>query len=246
MPARHELVPALTDLAGRDYLSPTIAGLLAPDLLQRLLPFAALPDRASYLEQAFETGWTDHCAAEPNRCHAGDMLSQSFLSLWRNTRRPWLPALVIGGARVEDGRRILTSNISLAGAVDGEDFFDLDKHDISLATAIDNGARFPFVSPGGTLGYTDRNHKWTTSGHVVDGGYFEAAGIETLRELVSSVVARHPMTVSKSYLLCCRTIRSVKRLIRLRHANSPMIYSIPLWGYIRVAPRTDHTCVTFY
>ena len=51
-----------------------------------------------------------------------------------------------------------------------------------ISTAIHNGARFPWISPAGTL---TRGHD--LFGHIVDGGYFDAAGVETIRELAAAV-----------------------------------------------------------
>jgi hypothetical protein len=95
---------------------------------------------------------------------------------------------MIGGAREENGRRILTSSVDFGGYVDADDFHRLTGHDVRLSTAISNGARFPFVSPGGTLTAPGG----ASLGHIVDGGYFDGVGVETIRELASRLFATVP------------------------------------------------------
>lgn len=69
------------------------------------------------------------------------------------------------------------------GQIDANDFNVLTEADVSLSTAMLNGARFSFVSPGGTM-------PPAVGGHVLDGGYFDAAGIETMREAAAVVLNR--------------------------------------------------------
>ena len=45
-------------MLGRDFLGATLAAGLYPDLVQRFLPGAFLPDRARALELAWESAWT--------------------------------------------------------------------------------------------------------------------------------------------------------------------------------------------
>ena len=51
----NQVTQALPHFTGQDALSPTLTGMLFPDLLQRFLPVAFLPDRAEALERAWET-----------------------------------------------------------------------------------------------------------------------------------------------------------------------------------------------
>jgi len=178
------LVPAVDDYTGKDYLSPTLAGMLYPDLLQRFVPGTWFPDRAEYLERAWEAGWTEHCSDNPGMCGKDrDAMSRAFLDTWPRTRSRWVPILTIGGAREEDGRRILTSSVGFDGSqIDADDFHARAGEDVRMSTAMLNGARFPFVSPAGTL-------PRRAGGHIVDGGYFDAAGIETMREMADTVMA---------------------------------------------------------
>jgi hypothetical protein len=192
----------LADVAGVDYLSPAIAGLLFSDLAQgfwpRPLPF--LPDRAETLETGFESGWRQACLAsrdgrpEASRCDE-NLWARPFLSLWRSTdptkTKPWRPVVLINGTRQEDGRRIITSNVDVTSTTfpNAVDFHKLAGRDVRISTAIHNGARFPVVSPGGTL--IDSEGK--SQGHLLDGGYFDGGGVVTMADTAAAVlrIARH-------------------------------------------------------
>jgi len=168
----------------QDYLSPALGGLLFPDLIQRFnpLPGVRLPDRARALEVGWEAGWGKTCDGAADGVNSGRM-GQGFLSLWDRPSGPWLPMLMVGGVTLETGRPLITSSLAFrSGAtpfVDAEDFHQVAGQDVRLSTAILNGARFPYISPGGTLP--------KGAGHIVDGGYFDATGVEAVRELALSM-----------------------------------------------------------
>ena len=188
----------LADLAGVDYLSPAMSGLLFPDLVQRFSPWplAFLPDRAETLETGFESGWRQHCRHEHDNdpdhvtCHDRDLWTKPFLSLWRPAdgggAKRWTPIVLINGARQEDGRRIITTNVAITPEdfPNAIDFHDLTGRDVRISTAIHNGARFPVVSPGGTL--KDRDGK--PYGHVLDGGYFDGGGVVTMADTAAAAL----------------------------------------------------------
>ncbi len=167
----------------QDYLSPALGGLLFPDLIQRFnpLPGVRLPDRARALELGWEAGWSKTCDGAAAGVNGGRM-GQGFLNLWDRPNGPWLPMLMVGGVRLETGRPLITSSMAFrSGAapfIDAEDFHEVAGQDVRLSTAILNGARFPYISPGGTL---------PKGGHIVDGGYFDATGVEAVRELALSM-----------------------------------------------------------
>jgi hypothetical protein len=181
------LALAVSDFVGRDYLSPALAGGLFPDFLQRFFPISIFPDRAAALEKGWEAGWRSRCSVVP--CDDPQRMERDFLDLWKGeASENWLPAWLIGGALEEDGRPILTSSIRFGEAVDAWDFHDVAQRDVRLSTAILNGARFPIVSPSGTIKHPVLPHKMETV-HIVDGGYFDAAGVETIRGLARSILA---------------------------------------------------------
>ena len=57
------------------------------------------------------------------------------------------------------------------------------KRDTRLSTAVLMSARFAFVSPAGLLS-DSRNRPW---GHIVDGGYFDNSGAETVHDILTAL-----------------------------------------------------------
>ena len=180
---RGEIGARVRGFAGKDFLSPALASLLFPDLLQRFVPVAVLPDAAEGLERAFEAGWRETCPNDD--CRKLDRLRSSFLSLAPRPGGPWRPLLLINGASEQTGRRILTSPVSFtADQIDADDFYLIAGREVVVSTAISNGARFPWISPPGTLGAGCEK-----KGQIVDGGYFDASGLETVRELALALAS---------------------------------------------------------
>lgn len=182
------------DFFGQDYLGPSVAGLLYPDLFQRFFPFGIFPSRADSLEESWEIGWdqaADRCVVEAERrkqpliCPRRGRMADDFLAIWGDALKPvpgksassWVPVVLVNGTHVETGKRILTAPVRITPDVfeDSYDFFDMRQARIRASTAVLNSARFPLVSPAGTIG---------RRGHIVDGGYFENGGLETILDLV--------------------------------------------------------------
>ena len=183
----------LLRFAGQDGLGPAMTGMLFPDLLQRFLPVTFLPDRAETLERSWEDAWAQIDPASP----ASTIMSQPFLNLAPKANEAWRPILIVQGASENSGRRVLTSGVAFnCDEVDADDFFEGVGHDVAASTAILNGARFPFVSPGGTFqnfqlpaGRCKKDGSPKVSDHILDGGYFDGAGAETLREMIHAIRA---------------------------------------------------------
>jgi hypothetical protein len=164
----------------RDFLGPTAASMLFPDLMQRFIPAPVFPeDRAATLEQAWERAWGR--AGLPRAAWT----RRTFTGLWRESGAH-LPSLFLNGTHVETGKRIITSNLKIDGAAfrDTYDFFALVSGDILLSTAAHNSARFSYVSPAGTMRENGQG-----SGHIVDGGYFENFGAVTAQDALRAALA---------------------------------------------------------
>ena len=165
-------------ILSRDFLSPTLASMLYPDLVQRFLPFP-IPyfDRGRALEMGWEKAW--------RHTMGNNRFADSFVDLWKPGSREWMPALFLKGTSVEKGNRIITSNLHLTNVfLDAEDAADkLAQHSlpatkagchIPLSAAAHMSARFTFVSPAG---------RFPDGSHIVDGGYFENSAATTLWKL---------------------------------------------------------------
>ena len=181
-PGSFKLKDKADEILGQDFLSPALAAMLYPDLVQRFLPFP-IPyfDRARALEMGWEKAWRD-------TMH-NDRFANSFVELWPANSPNWMPALFLNGTSVEKGNRIITSNLRLTTVfLDAEDAADkLAEHrlpatkagcHIPLSTAAHMSARFTFVSPAG---------RFPDGSHIVDGGYFENSAATTALEIVTRI-----------------------------------------------------------
>lgn len=191
----------------QDFLAPTMAALLFPDLLQRFLPLG-FPDRARALEESWERSWAV-------AGFAGDPWgTRGFRTLWEGKQH--LPALLLNGTHVETGKRVITSHLDIASRPDAflntYDFYKFTDREIRPSTAAHNSARFTYVSPASTL-------KGGT--HLVDGGYFENFGAVTARELIDAAM----------YKFSYKQIRPVAIIISndplLRPADFPADPAVP-------------------
>lgn len=175
----------LLEALGKDYLAPLSAALLYPDLAQRFLPRPWLPDRAQALEQAWAEGF--------QAVYGHDGLNASFAALAQSQGRAW-PALLLNATWANSGGRLVASSLRLAqDATDAQAFSPLPKdqlavigHDLRLASAAHNSARFPFVSPAGSW----RDDNGAVAGRLQDGGLFENYGATTAIEVLEHAQRR--------------------------------------------------------
>jgi hypothetical protein len=171
---------------GQDFLSPLLAGLLFPDFLQQFIPLpVGAFDRARFLESAFEQGWRQ---VDP----AGNFFSKPFLRAWAPEGAT--PALLLNTTDALQGDRVVLSSLALDSPASTRrrirtihDVAETDIWDLPVSTAVSLSARFPWLTPSGTI------PKGTAVTRLVDGGYFENSGVETamdvvrrLREIVQS------------------------------------------------------------
>jgi len=175
----------------QEFLAPVLARMFYPDLIQRFLPIAVLPDRAASLSSAWQTQW-EYAVGKPQT--AG--LDAPLTSLKANGQ-DWLPVLLLNSTHVETGERVIASNLALDNAkrpngqrafLNATDLTALLQADVTLGTAALNSARFTYVSPPGTLPCAGSS--WASfcrNGHVVDGGYFENFGAVTAKQLFDAV-----------------------------------------------------------
>ncbi|MCP5086198.1 MAG: hypothetical protein GY952_05265 [Rhodobacteraceae bacterium] len=169
-----------TEVLAQDFLGPTVAAMLFPDLAQRFWPRPDFKSRGNVLADSWVAAWNDNC--EPKKSCAG-RLGGPFLDVFTRSDKAWRPALFLNATHQESGKRFITSHIR----IEQDRFFDAyDSHnvigaDVSLATAALNSARFTFVSPPGRL---ETAEKKEFRGRVLDGGYFENYGAATAAEIL--------------------------------------------------------------
>ena len=156
-------------------------------MIQRFLPSPLLPDRAASLEEAFELGWqqsAEQCKQQP--CPKPTRFADEYTKIWSKSRLHedgdrWVPIVLANGTHVESGKRIITAPVQIEPSVfeDTYDFYKLAPAPIRASTAVLNSARFTVVSPPGRL----VRDGVTITGRIIDGGYFENGGMETVYDL---------------------------------------------------------------
>lgn len=100
-----------------------------------------------------------------------------------------LPLLVLNTATAQCGRPLLQAPVRVEDPEVG-DLFDpvLRTAGLTLAGAVHNSARFPYVSPGGNVKTAAGDHYDT----LVDGGYIENSGAQGLAALMRAVARKDP------------------------------------------------------
>ena len=174
-PPRAQIASAILE---ERFLAPMVAKWVSGDLLQWFLPIPIRRfDRSSAMETAFAAAYNEHVQH--------DSMVEKFTE-FRPPDADDVPVLLLNSTSVQLGRRIVTSpypwplsDVSVEEA-DPIDFHKLTGRDVSVATAVHNTARFPYISAAGRL----RAKNGENLGHLVDGGYFENTGADTLIDLL--------------------------------------------------------------
>jgi hypothetical protein len=199
--------PSLACAVGEDSLWPTIQTMVVRDLPSAFVPFYRDWDRGRSLEAAW------HRNVRPLKPGGKLPFRTTFAELLPAERDGLVPSLIFSPTLVEDGRRLLVSNLDLGDLVaesaptlsahqDGKtaaekaelsrsafEFFRLfpAAHGrFEVGTAARLSATFPFVSPGVSLP-TEPPRR------VVDAGYFDNYGID----LIALWLHRHRAAVKE-------------------------------------------------
>jgi len=165
---------------GSDFLSDVTAAFIFQENLQRLIP---APILTLNRDRRLEDSWS---FAYRHALHLNTM-DEPFLQLWNcdSVLRYRVPNLIINGVLAESGQKAITSNLALredsSKAFEDEvDVLQTLGYDIPLKTAASLCSRFPLITSGGLL----KRLNGANMGHVVDGGYKENTGIETIWQLM--------------------------------------------------------------
>lgn len=178
-----------------DFLSPVLGAALFLDVMQRFLPaLTSRFDRARAFESTLTRAWKKLDAKE-------NPWGRPFLEHWNE--KSAAPALILNSTNVEHGYRVPITPFEIIdmGELDNiiplsnlAEFHRLSQvrtgdssttrlRDISLATAVSLSARFPWVLAAGRMKVQG------SSVRLVDDGYVENSGAETVFDLVK-VMAR--------------------------------------------------------
>jgi hypothetical protein len=177
---------------GEDHLASVLGMMLFPDLLQRFLPTPVDKwDRSRGLEEVWASDWRrlmDQCGAG-----ASNPWPDAFGALYSRHSATPLPALALNTTALGVGQLVSQANFRL----NRPDAFDLLEcglatQSLTLAQAVHNSARFPYISPGGVVRRAsscapskDVGPVWDRLG---DGGYVEASGTLTIGLIVQALI----------------------------------------------------------
>ena len=171
-----------------DFLSPTIAKLVTGDFLQWFLPLPiGIFDRSTAMEASFMRAY-ENVTHKTTLGGAITMLMPDAAS--------GVPALLMNTTIVETGSRAIIAPFTWTN----QQIPDATVYTCwvgncaarspvyaapALAPSIHNSARFTYVSPAGLVrGIADERKR-----HVVDGGYFDPTGVDTLLDVALALQA---------------------------------------------------------
>lgn len=162
---------SVQDYLSNDFLSFPLVRLLGPDIILPLVPFHLLHDRAAALEKSFQSTKRENEITQ--------LMNMPFSSLQlRHDSSYALPLIFINCTRMQDGAPAVVSNVNIEKNVFGKRIDVLksldSNQDLSVATAVALGARFPYFSPAGRIG----------NQYFVDGGYFDNSGAGVVHEMI--------------------------------------------------------------
>ena len=193
---------ASTALAA-DFVAPAVAGMFYGDLMQRFIPVTIGPlDRSRAIEGAWQRAFA-HLPGQPFE-HTLDALY---------TDCPALPQLVLNATRVETGERVALTRLPTAtGSNTFVNTFDAMQAGSaaraqSLAGLVHHSARFPVVSPAGTVEIANPAAGEPPSFRLVDGGYFDNSGVQSALDAMAALKVRLAPESFRPLLLVIRNER---------------------------------------
>ena len=141
--------------------------------------------------------------------------------------------MLINTTHVESGHRTVISNAQLGVLSKNniQDFFEITQKDISISTAIGIGSRFPFITPPALVTDSSGN-SW---GNLVDGGYYENLGMQTMLDVYSvlkQVVRKNNYNVRFKFIAIRNNKLPIvdKPVLGMVEALAPAITFSHIWG----------------
>jgi len=174
---------ALRKAVRSDFLSDLLAAFLFQDNLQNIIPAGIQSfNRTRHLEDAWSKAFSFHTNSTT--------LDQGFLTLYNDTTIR-IPRLFINGVLAETGQKSIVSFPTLRNDQatipqppdvigDELDVLSAINRDIPVKTVASLCSRFPYITSGGAI-YSAGG---ALVGSIVDGGYKENTGLETVWQLI--------------------------------------------------------------
>jgi uncharacterized membrane protein (GlpM family) len=198
----------------KDFISPLLAKLLFPDLVQRFLPFR-IPsaDRARALERGLERSWQSEVGS--------DLMAKRFEGLGNPSSAT--PGLLLNTTIVETGDRFVLGSYAISDNSSeklqcqySSLFKDSTAFDINLSTAAFASARFTFFTPAASVtmcSISAQGERTPWKLRLVDAGYYENSGCATLAKVLDAIdlyalIAAKGRVSAKSILIFAIVISS--------------------------------------
>ena len=203
-----------------DLLAPVTSALIFTDLLQKFIPFPIRQlDRARVLEKSFEESLPDK-----------ELWKQGFLEKYTGMDEP---VILLNATHVESGKRAVISNVDLGPMNDFQviDFFDVQPNDIRVSTAMGISSRFPFITPPALIKTGDQK-PW---GNLVDGGYYENLGMQTMLDLytiIQPLAEKMEIPIRFKFIAIRNTkaLKSAKAVLGMTETFSPALTFSHIWS----------------
>lgn len=217
-------VMATTQALSADFVAPAVAGMLYGDLIQRFIPW---PIGRLDRSRAMEGAWIQAFAHLPNQPFA------HTLDAFYAGACPDMPQLMLNSTRVETGDRVvltrLRQNQMFLNTFDAMQLGS-DAKMQSLAGLVHHSARFPAVSPAGTVRILSSDEDQPSSIRLVDGGYFDNSGVQSVLDLIHVLSKRPDFSKMRPLLLVVRN--TIQPLDRPLSNNAPVSTLFPETGSI--------------
>jgi hypothetical protein len=192
-----------------DFLSYPLVSLLGRDIILPLIPGDGWSDRAGALEQSLQNN--------KKSPQIDNFMESGFSALNpANVSNALMPIIFINCTRMQDGTPAALSNIRLDKKTFGQRIDILRElkptEDISIASSIVLGARFPIFSPAGRI----RNN------YFVDAGYLDNSGAGITHEMLMDLHALITDSLRKNPTHPFRKIRFQVLHITNEPSKSPL------------------------
>ncbi len=167
-----------------DFFTPDLVGLLGNDAINCVSPLRLGQDRAAHQTDCWEQAYKEYF--QKGIEDEASIYSSDFFALWNNKgKNPELkvPLLFSNCTEVGNGDKGIIAPFKQDSAFLGDLwFYNLLEQDaqqsIKLSTAAFLSARFPYISPAGTL-----SNETLPSHYFLDGGIKENSGAETSAQI---------------------------------------------------------------
>jgi predicted acylesterase/phospholipase RssA len=236
----------IVKLAERSSLDSLTWGLVYSDFLRTIAPFLS---RVRFFR------WTDRARALESEWQR-DVDLKAMLGEWkRDAAAGNRPGVVFNATVVDNGRPLLFSTIEHRQNPSVAQIFDrlYEDYDTAVTSAVRMSATFPFVTPAARAHRRDKGRDisdWADAEyHVVDGGYYDNYGMDTLVECLDNELDKPDVNVDELMVIRIHSMPVVKSPDRGLEKRRGFFYQmgvpIATLDKVRGAGQLSHSQVEF-